>query len=271
MGIVEAIRQGKPVPVPVIDTHTHMGPCATGGLHQAFEDVEGVIAMMDAAGIDAICTAPMVFCKGYMEQANEYSAQLIERYPGRVYANLAVCPHDGVDAVKRVVDKYGKHKGFVAMKFLTIYHGSPLREEYQYAIAFAQEAGCPLTFHYWGSNMLPDVVKVLEKYPKLKLILAHQGGGTRDGTLKTVEVMKQCDRLCIDTCGSLNNSIDIRELAQLAGEDRLVFGSDIHYMEPRYELGKIAFSGMPERVMKKIYAENYLRLLEGSQMDRIKL
>ena len=119
--------------------------------------------------------------------------------------------------------------------------------------------------------MLPDVVKVLEEYPKLKLILAHQGGGTRDGTLKTVEVMKQCDRLYIDTCGSLSNSLDIWELAQRAGEDRLVFGSDIHYMEPRYELGKIAFSGMPERVMKKIYAENYLRLLEGSQMDHIKL
>lgn len=271
MGIVEAVRQGKPIPVPVIDTHTHMGPSATGGEHQAFETVEGAVELMDAVGINAICNASMVFCKGYMEEANAFTAKLIDAFPGRIYGNLAVCPHDGADAVKRVVDKYGKHRGFVAMKFLTIYHGSPLRPEYAYAISFAEEAGCPLTFHYWGDKMLPDVKQVLEKYPKLKLILAHQGGGGREATLKTIEVMKQCDRLYIDTCGSLNNALDIWELAQRAGEDRLVYGSDIHYMEPRYELGKIAFSGMPERVMKKIYAENYLRLLADSQMDHIRL
>ena len=271
MAIVEAVRQGKPVPVPVIDTHTHMGPCADSGLHQYFETAEGALRLMEDIGVDAICTSPMIMDKGYMELANAQCAELIAAFPGKVYGNLVICPHDGAAAVKKVVDQYGGKKGFVAMKFLTIIHGSPLRPEYEYALKFAEESCCPLTFHYWGSKYLNEIKQILEKYPRLKLILAHQGGGHREDTLNTIDLMHRCDRLYIDTCGSIYNSLSLWEMAQLAGEDRMVFGTDIHYMEPRYEIGRVAFSGMPEEVMKKIFAENYLRLLEDSQLDHIRL
>ena len=271
--ILETVKQGKPVPVPVIDTHTHLGDCSISGLHQGITKAAEVVADMEKIGINAICTSPIIMEYGDQTASNEMTCQLLKEFPGKIYGNLLVAPHDGIEAAKKTVDTYSKVDGFVAMKFLTYYHGLPTRPEYEYAIAFAQEAQCPLTFHIYAPKMegMQAVVKILEKYPRLKLILAHQGGGHKAETEFFLKVMKDYPNLYLDTCGSIANAMSIWDMAKKAGEDRLVYGSDILYMEPRYELGKIIFSGMPESLMKKILAENYLKLLEGSQLSKIKL
>lgn len=272
MGILETVRQGGAVPVPVIDTHTHLGDCSISGLHQGIMKLEEVVRDMDRVGINAICTSPIIMEFGDQTASNEQAVEAMKAFPGRIYGNLLVSPHDGVEAAKRTVDKYSKIDGFVALKFLTGYHGEPTAPEYQYALAFAQEARCPVTFHIYGEKPSQKaVLEVLDKYPDLKLILAHQGGGYRANTEFFLNVMKDHPNLYLDTCGSISNAMSIWDMAVEAGEDRLVYGSDILYMEPRYELGKIIFSGMPESLMKKILAENYLKILEGSQLSKIKL
>lgn len=272
MDIKEAVRRSLPIPVPVIDTHTHLHECSTGGLHQGLRGTEAVVQLMDRIGIDCIVTSPIVMELGDQVLANRQTVQAMQEYPGRIYGNLVLCPHDGAEAVRQTVRSFGSLPGFVAVKLLTGYHGDPNRGEYAYAFSFAQECGCPVTLHYWEKQVsLASVERLLAHYPTLKLILAHQGGGRRSYTQQTAQLMAQCDRLYLDTCGSLYNSMDLWEMAQLVGEDRLVFGSDMLYLEPRFELGKVVFSGMPERTMKKIFAENYLRLLSGSQLTQIPL
>lgn len=273
MGILENVRQGKPIPVPVIDTHVHLGPCDDAGLFQPFTTLDKVMEYCDEIGVDALVNSPISLSFGDMKRTNEEAVRAMEQYPGRIYGNIFVAPSDGVDAVKPIVDKYSKVDGFVGMKFLTGFFGEMDRPEYDYAIAFAQEVQCPLTIHIYGKNpSKKSVMNVLEKYPDLKLILAHQGGGYEADTRFWAELMQEkYPKLYLDTCGSLNNSLGLWEMAQLCGENRLVYGTDILFMEPRYEIGKIVFSGMPEEVMKKIFAENYLRLLEGSQLTKIKI
>jgi hypothetical protein len=147
------------------------------------------------------------------------------------------------------------------------------RPEYAYAFEFAQECGCPVTLHFWEDEAInhENITEILERYPKLKVILAHQGGGVRHMTIRTAKLMKQYDRLYIDTCGSLWNRLGIDEIADLVGSDRLCYGSDILFMEPRFEIGRIVFSGLPEETQRKIFSENYLKILEGSQLGQIKL
>jgi len=272
MGIVSEFKEGRPVPVPVIDTHTHLFEWAKNGLHQGIRTTAETINLMDDLGVDAIVTSPMVMSTGDSNLANSQTVEAMAEYPGRVYGNLVVTPHDGASGVKEIIRRYSGIEGFVAMKILTGYHGSPTRSEFAYALSFAQECGCPITFHYWENERITheSVAEILEKYPRLKVILAHQGGGVRHQTLKTAELMRQCDRLYIDTCGSLWNRLGMDEIAEVVGADRMCFGSDIFYLDPRFEIGRIVFSGMTEESMKKIFAENYLRLLEGSQLGKIR-
>lgn len=271
MGIIETIKQGKPVPCPVIDTHVHIGACDDAGEFQPFVSLEETIRYADDIGIDVLVTSPITLSFGDMKRTNDEAVEAIRAYPGRIYGNLFVSPSDGYEGAKAVVDKYSKVDGFVAIKLLTGYFDELDHPAYEYVWAFAQEAQCPVTCHIYGKNPSQrSVLATLKKYPDVKLILAHQGGGYAANTRFFAEYMKDY-KLYLDTCGSLNNAMGIWEMAQLCGEDRLVYGSDILFMEPRYEIGKIAFSGMPEEVMKKIYAENYLKILEGSSLSKIEL
>ena len=42
-------------------------------------------------------------------------------------------------------------------------------------------------------------------------------------------------------------------------------------LDAKYELGRVAFSPMNDTMKRKIFAENYLRMLETSQMGKIVL
>ena len=173
--------------------------------------------------------------------------------------------------MRETVDRYSRVEGFTGIKILTGYHGELDRPEFDYAWAFAQEAQCPVTCHIYGVNpSKASVLRTLQKYPDVKLVLAHQGGGHEEDTRYFASYMQDY-KLYLDTCGSLNNTLNLWEMTQICGEDRLIYGSDITFMEPRYELGKIIFSGMPEETMNKLLAENYLNLLEGSSLSRIRL
>ena len=166
MEIAESVRQGLPVPVPVIDAHTHLGVCSVAGLHQAFRSVADTVSYMDYVGIDYIVTSSIIMEFGDMALANAQTAEAIRAFPGRIYGNLVICPHDGPEAVKDIIRTYGSTPGFVALKMLTGYHGSPDRVEYDYALSFAQECGCPVTFHYWNNNPSQKSVEaVLDRFP----------------------------------------------------------------------------------------------------------
>ena len=58
--------------------------------------------------------------------------------------------------------------------------------------------------------------------------------------------------------------------ADMAGEDKVIFGTDAINLDPKYELGKVAFSPLSDAVKKKIFAENYLKVLQYSRMGTIK-
>ena len=273
MGIVSEVKAGRPVPVPVIDAHTHLFECSNDGMHQGFHSAEDTVKLMDTIGIDAIVTSPIIMDAGYSELANRQTVEAMAEFPSRIYGKLVLTPHDGVNSVKDMIRRYSGIEGFVALKMLTGYHGAPTRPEYAYAFNFAQECGCPVTLHCWEDEAInhENVAEILDRYPKVKIILAHQGGGVRHMTIGAAKLMKQCDRLYIDTCGSLWNRLGMDEIAELVGDGRMCYGSDVLFLDPRFEIGRIVFSGMSEESMRKIFSENYLKILEGSQLGQIKL
>ena len=272
MGILEEVRAGKPISVPVIDAHTHLYETSSGGLHQGFHSAADTVKLMDRIGIDAIVTSPIIMGTGNVALANKQADEAARQFPGRIYGLLTIAPHDGVEGVKKEIARYCNNERFVGMKMLIGYHGAVTREEYAPAFSFAQECGCPVTLHCWAGSMTDgQVAQILDRYPKVKIVLAHLGGGVRDMTVRMAKLVNQCDRLYLDSCGSHWNRLGMDEVVGLIGDERLCYGSDMIYHDPRGEIGRVVFSGMPEESMKKIFADNYLCLLKSSQYGQIKL
>ena len=69
----------------------------------------------------------------------------------------------------------------------------------------------------------------------------------------------------------MDNKYGIEDLVERFGEDRIIFGTDAINLDPKYELGKVAFAPVSDDIKKKIFAENYLNLLKTSQMGKIVL
>ena len=272
MTIRDEAYHGKPVSAFVVDAHTHISPYYMNGWYQTPDEIttSAVIKSMDRLGINCIVTAPHPLIMGMMRTANSIAETAIKEHSGRIYGYISICPGEGLEAVRKQIARYGKHPGFVGFKFLPGYHGSLDQPEYKYAAAFAHEAAAVVLTHTWyDSPPLSEVEEIANNHPRMKLLCAHQGGGRADLSRKLAKIMARCPNLFMEICGSLINSLAMEDLVEMAGEDRVIYGSDMINLDPRYDFGRVVFSPLKDTVKKKLLSGNFLSLLQASQMGRI--
>ena len=166
-----------------------------------------------------------------------------------------------------------KIDGFVGLKFLPgNYHGDLTAKEYAYAMDFADEVGCPVLCHIWGSSPKhADIASALKTRHNMKFIMAHQGGGYVKFTNIATPIVNDNENCYMELCGSLYNKYGVEDIVNLVGEDKVIFGTDAINLDPKYEIGKVAFSPLEDRIKEKIFALNYINLLKDSKLSKIEL
>lgn len=272
MTLREKAFGAMPLDIPIIDAHTHLGCHYGRGWHQnpKYTSTDALMKLYDSMGIHCCVTAPHPLIDSMSSLANEICAEEAHRYPGRVYGYIFVAPFEGMDSCRRDLKKYAQDPAFVGLKFLGGYNGNYTDPVYEYAADFANEVGCPLLCHTWNNKpSIQSMVEMAEKRPNLSLLLAHQGGGTQAMTEAAAPFVRDIPNLYMELCGSLGNTLSFEDIRLLVGEDNMIFGTDAVNLDPRFDFGRLAFSTMPDSAKKKIFAENFLKLLEKSQLGKI--
>ena len=272
MTIREEAYMGKPISTFVIDSHSHISPYYMNGWYEPYQLTrnEVIVSLIDKLGIDCIVTAPHYLVLGMMQRANKTAQDSAREFPGRIYGYISVCPGEDIAVVKQELKKYGKDPSFLGLKFLPGYHGQITQDIYAYALDFADQMRCPVLIHTWSGNPpLSEIGALLDKRSGMKLLCAHQGGGSAEFSKKLAELMKGYPNMYMELCGSLNNTLSAEDLVSLVGEDRLIYGSDLINLDPRYDFGRIVFSTLSDDIKKKVLAENYLEILKDSHMGKI--
>ena len=179
---------------------------------QGWADPERMIADMDAAGVDKVVIVGEYFRQHDACVArNNQAIDLVKKYPERVLALATLQPAAGERAIaelKRCLDN-----GLHGVGELNPYaQGVDLLDKRFLRLAEAiVEADVPLNLHvseeiggyYLGKSTTPlrDYYSLACRFPELKLILAHWGGG-----LFMYEIMprvrKQLSRVWYDTAAS---------------------------------------------------------------------
>ena len=131
-------------------------------------------------------------------------AEMKRRYPGRFYAFADIDVRNSraetVDALCRAIDDHALD----GIKLHPNNSGLALDSDYNCAIfAFAQERHIPVAVHSYPNaeddlSAAKRIVKTAERYPDLKLIVSHMGGGI------TVSAHRQ--GRVIDTSNALNGA-----------------------------------------------------------------
>ncbi|NLD86915.1 MAG: amidohydrolase family protein [Clostridiales bacterium] len=270
----EKALRGEPLDIPIIDMHTHIGPKYSRGYHQyaKYVTLEGQMRMYDLMGIDCCVTRPHGMSDFTSECICAITAEAAALYPGRIYGYISATPFEGIDALKKCIDIYADNPAFVGFKLLGGYNGQYTESVYSYAFDYANERGCPVVCHTWESNPpLSQMAEIASKHPNLSFIIAHLGGGSERTTREAAEYINELDNLYTDTCGSLYNTLSIEDIVEMVGADKILFGTDAVDIDPRLDFGRMAFSMISDGDKKKIFAENYLKILSKSTMGRINL
>jgi predicted TIM-barrel fold metal-dependent hydrolase len=217
---------------------------------------------MDRYGIDTVVTAPHAFLGGYQDLANQITAQLSRDYPGRIWGYIVAHPFWTIREIQAEIAKHIDNENFVGFKLLPGYQGPLLSPGNEAIFAAAESRGMPVLSHTWAKNPpVAEFEKALRRYPHVPLLIGHCGGA-RETYQEFIALSKDFPNACLEICGSLYVDWWFEDIVAAAGADRLFFGTDLINVEPRYEIGRVGLADIGEADKKKIFAENFLKILK---------
>ncbi len=224
-----------------VDAHIHILPDA---VHEANPDSDDVWVyadlhkyhlMMDALNIEKAVIMPLndpmlMSMEFTISAVHKNLYEMKQRYPGKFYAFADIDTRNvsakSVEAIYQAIDEYSLD----GIKIHPNNSGVALDSEYNQAIfSFAQERNIPVAIHSYP-NSVDDpsaairIIKMLEQYPKLTVIISHMGAYQWEQLLPTRAYMDISAILpdYVRTYGIKKTNKIMRKF----GADRLIFASD---------------------------------------------
>jgi len=248
----------------VIDCHAHL----THHSRSAWEaDDRKLINAADKLGIDQLCCSILTPRRpatpdGFRE-CNQWTADGVQRFPGRVLGYCYVNPGYGREALEEIRRCVGD-RGFVGIK---LYNEYTCTEPVVFPIVeLAIELGVPILHHASHSHYFVDdqprmsdgghLAELARRYPEAMLICAHiSGGGDWEWTIKA---LRNAPNVWLDTSGSVTDEGTVDMAAAVVGVDRVVFGCDSSMTAG---VGKIRGADLSAQDKEKILGGNMMKLL----------
>ena len=260
--IAQAVLDGRSLTglATVVDIHGHGGPWHNFWIPAS--DPDSMVRLMDRLGVRALVLAPHLAISSGADDGNDLAVAWTRRYPGRLLGYATLYPHDGQRVrgqLERALDN-----GLVAIKLHPSVHRRSVADEpYRQAWEVARERGSFILSHTWHADpyCAPGLfAPYAEEYPEVPIVLGHSGGAPA-GFSEAIELATKHENIFLDTTGSNVTGPWIRRMVGEAGVHKVLYGSDMPFIDPRYGLGKVALSGLSDEQLRMVMGLNALRLL----------
>ena len=257
----------------IVDAHMHVG--APGVFFSPQSEADEFLALADKLGIQhGICMdSPSVFEGGWV--GLDRLCGLHEGSGGRIHYLCVFNPTETRASVE-ALEKAATRPGFAGLKIHPSIHGVPAEDErYDAAWRFAAERDLPILTHSWSASSYNPVqqlstpqrfAKFVERYPGVRFVLGHFGGrGT--GRQEAARMINDSPNVYGDFSGDIFDDLLIESLVASVPEDRILFGSDYPWLDPRANLTRVFLADVEESAKRRILRDNAMRVygLEESQ------
>ncbi len=225
----------------IVDAHMHLGE----DLMFLTDDSEDVVLnAMDANGIAAQILQPGIVSRD-QKKAHQRIKRFADAHPGRAFGLACFNPlMDDAEYVS-LVRWTVKELGFKGVKLHpNAFCMSPSHPAAEKLFRVAGELDIAVMIHTGNGlpNALPSLcIPVARKYPKVRIVLAHAGGGTFGAD--AIVAAKECPNIFLET--SWVTVYDLRAMVETLGARRVMFGSDLIANIP-VELAKYRAIGLSE-------------------------
>jgi predicted TIM-barrel fold metal-dependent hydrolase len=235
---------------------------------------EELIADMDKAGVDVSVILNIGWTTHELcVETNDYIIDAVSRYPQRLVGFGAVQPNSpraAVTEIERCAKAGLRGVGEMRPDIQLFDLGDemvmdPLAEALrEHGLVFLLHVSEPLGHDYPGKGILfPDLLyPFIVSHPELNIVCAHWGGGLPFYALMP-EIGKALANVYFDSAASpfLYNPQVYKQVIQLVGAERVLFGSDYPLLTPRRLLDEIETLDLAEESKNLLLAGNARRLL----------
>jgi len=264
--IMTAARHGKPLPVPLIDMHMHIlheGMNSAGGLsrmqHGGPKGVFRLLKRLGCVGGGFMSWNGAPSCDSVA--GNECVRQALDVAPKGYWGLASFDPsHYTQDELRKMIPQVYRDKRFVGMKPYVTYGVEYHHHSYDVWWRYGNQHRFYAGIHRNRGDFV-EVNILAKKYPRVRWVVYHCGSdyATAD---KAIESMRQHPNVYAEITLTPSTFGIIDYLVKHAGEDRIVYGSDLPMRDPRQQLGWVVFSRLAEKQKRKVLALNALRILK---------
>ena len=250
----------------IVDAHSHLGELAR--FRAPDTTVHGMLSLMDHLAIDVAINIHAAGIMGYYEEAYEQSVKAYEQSEHRLPFCLAYSPVYSQDSLT-VITTAANHPGFVGVKIHPVVElVMPDDPAYDPAWQFAAQRRLPIVTHSWAAvdynpsqrfAVASDFDAYVARYPEVNLILGH-AGGRYTGHVAAADLARKYPNVYLDLSGDVYSFGLIEWLVANVGADRVLFGTDMNWIDPRTILGRVLDAGISLEAKKMILGDNACRL-----------
>jgi predicted TIM-barrel fold metal-dependent hydrolase len=250
-------------PVPIFDCHGHLGghPDFPAGK----DTLDEIISVMDLLNIEVLAITSTLACYNDCPRGNAEIAAALARYPRRLRGYVTVNPHPPGEAL-RELERWRHFHNPPLIKLHPDLHKYPVTgENYQPIWDYANQTRALVLVHTWESdpNCGPSLLAPIARgYPQARIILGHSGVTWR-GYEQALETAATAPNTLLDITGSQSHRTILERMVARAGAERVLFGSDMPYLEAAVSLGRVLAARISDADREKILRSNFARLLEA--------
>jgi hypothetical protein len=226
-------------------------------------DLKEMIQVMDLLNIEVLAITSTRACYNDCPRGNAEVAEALRQYPKRLRGYVTVNPHPVGEAL-RELERWSSFHRPPLIKLHPDLHKYPVTgEHYRPVWDFAHQRQAVVLVHTWESdpNCSPLLLgPVAREFSQAKVILGHSGVTWR-GYEQALQVAAQIPNTFLDITGSQSHRTIIEKMVARVGPDRVLFGSDMPYLEAAVALGRVLAARISDGDREKILRENFRRLI----------
>ncbi|MCK4400845.1 amidohydrolase [bacterium] len=250
----------------IIDAHAHLGKDAN--FYYPDVSIKKLLYIMDKIGINKIWVSHLACLAGEFDYGYKDLFKAFDEAEERIYGYFVYNPNFVKESMHWIEKNQGDER-FIGIKIHPAFHQCfPYAKEYAPLWGYAEKNCLPVLTHSWSkdaNNPKQDFSQphlfshVLEKHTDLKLILGH-GGGRYSGHLQATNLAKKYKNAYLDLAGDSFSFGLIEYLVKEIGAERILFGSDLTWIDPRANLGRIFKAKIADKDKEKILGLNAVNL-----------
>lgn len=248
-------------PVAVLDCHGHLGTHVDFPAYKS--DSDSMVAVMDLLNIERLAVTSTLACYNDCPRGNAEIEKLLKHYPERFLGYIAVNPNPPGQALQEL-DRWAHfHRPPLIKLHPGLHHYPVTGSHYRPVWDYAHATGAVVLVHTWDSdpNCGPLLFSgIAREHPRARILLGHSGVTWR-GYHQAMEAAGQAPNLYLDLSGSQRHRLILERCVERVGAERILFGSDLPYLEASMTLAHVLTSRITDQAKEKILRRNFLQLI----------